>query len=210
MENDKFGDFFEDEIVECEPETLETPEGNYVPVVGTHFLPNEESEKEVSGAIDKLTRGVYCSPEVFDDEFATVTYRWRKCVLSHGSALYLAGLSDRVPGALDVTVPHGYNPRGLFLEHPDVRIHRVNKDVYELGITEVKSPGGATVRAYCAERAVADLISQRVSVGADPQLVHDAVVGYFKRDDADLESLARMCTALGVEKEFRMYLEVLR
>ena len=131
-------------------------------------------------------------------------------MLSHGSALYLAGLSDRVPGALDVTVPHGYNPRGLSLEHPDVRVHRVNKDVYELGIIEAKSPGGAMVRAYCAERAVADLISQRASGGADPQLVHDAVAGYFKRADADLENLARMCTALGVEKEFRMYLEVLR
>ena len=115
-----------------------------------------------------------------------------------------------MPGALDVTVPHGYNPRGLSLEHPDVRVHRVNKDVYELGITEAKSPGGAMVRAYCAERAVADLISQRASGGADPQLVHDAVAGYFKRADADLENLARMCTALSVEKEFRMYLEVLR
>ena len=52
---DKFGDFFEDEIVECEPETLETPEGNYIPVVGSHYMPNEESEKEVNGAIDKLT-----------------------------------------------------------------------------------------------------------------------------------------------------------
>ena len=31
-----------------------------------------------SGAIDKLTRGVYCLPEVFDDEFAAISYRWSK------------------------------------------------------------------------------------------------------------------------------------
>ena len=68
------------------------------------FLPGSISHALKSGAIDKLTRGVYCSPEVLDDEFAAVTYRWRKCVLSHGSALYLAGLSDRVPGALDASV----------------------------------------------------------------------------------------------------------
>lgn len=57
MENDKFGDFFEDEIVECEPETLETPEGNYVPVVGSHFLPDNrnDSEKEIESAIDSLS-----------------------------------------------------------------------------------------------------------------------------------------------------------
>lgn len=104
------------------------------------FLPGSISHALKSGAIDKLTRGVYCSPEVFDDEFAAVTYRWRRCVLSHGSTLYLAGLSDRVPSALDITVPHGYNPHGLSREHPDVRIHRVNQDVYELGTPRRNPP----------------------------------------------------------------------
>lgn len=173
------------------------------------FLPGSVSYALESGAIDRLTRGVYCSPEVFGDEFAAISYRWGKCVLSHGSALYLAGLSDRVPSSLDVTVPHGYNPRSLAFEHPDVRIHRVSPELYELGIVEARSPGGGTVKAYCAERAVADLISQRTSEGADPQLVRDAVAGYFKLEGADLPKLARMCEALGVEEEFRMYLEVL-
>ena len=106
-------------------------------------------------------------------------------MLSHGSALYLAGLSERTPCALDVTVPHGYHPRALFREYPDVKVHRGWPNIYELGIIEVKSPGGALVRAYWAERAVAELISQRSSVGADPQLVRDAVAGYFKRRNAD-------------------------
>ena len=51
------------------------------------FLPGSISYALESGAIDKLTRGVYCLPEVFDDEFAAISYRWSKCVLSHGSAL---------------------------------------------------------------------------------------------------------------------------
>ena len=178
-------------------------------ITAAGFLPGSISYALKSGAIDKLTRGVYCLPEVFDDEFAAITYRWNKCVLSHGSALYLAGLSDRVPAAIDVTVPHGYNPRGLVREHPDARIHRVSPKLYELGIVKAESPGGGTVKAYCAERAVADLISQRASEGADPQLIHDAVAGYFKRKNADLPKLARMCRARGVEKEFQMYLEVL-
>ena len=173
------------------------------------FLPGSISYALESGAIDKLTRGVYCLPEIFDDEFAAISYRWSKCVLSYGSALYLVGLSDRVPAAIDVTVPHGYNPHGLAREYPDAKIHRVSPELYELGVVEVKSPGGGTVKAYCAERAVADLISQRVSEGVDPQLVRDAVAGCFKRKDADLPKLARMCNALGVEEAFRMYLEVL-
>lgn len=82
------------------------------------FLPGSISNALKSGAIGKLTRGVYCSPEVFDDELAAVTYRWRKCVLSHGSALYLAGLFDRMPGALDVTVPPRIQPAGAFPRAP--------------------------------------------------------------------------------------------
>lgn len=39
--------------------------------------------------------------------------------------------------------------------------------------------------------------------------MRDAVAGDFKRRDADLEGLASMCCALGVEEEFRMNLEVL-
>lgn len=121
-----------------------------------------------NGSIDKLTRGVYCLPEIFDDEFAAISNRWRKCVFSHESALFLAGLSDRVPSVLDVTVPHGYNPRELAEEYPDVRMHRVRTDIYEMGIGEAKSPGGAYVRSYDAERAVADLIAQRSSKGLIP------------------------------------------
>ena len=68
-------------------------------------------------------------------------------MLPHGSVLYLVGLSERMPCALDVTVPHGYNPCALFREYPDVKVHRVSPNIYELGITEVKSSGGALVRA---------------------------------------------------------------
>lgn len=57
------------------------------------LLPGSVSYALKSGAIDKLTRGVYCTPDVFDDEFAAISYRWSKCVPLHASALYLAGLS---------------------------------------------------------------------------------------------------------------------
>ena len=89
------------------------------------FLPGSVSYALKTGAMGKLTRAS-TAPDVFDDEFAAISYRWSKCVLSHASALYLAGLSDRVPGAIDVTVPHGYNPHSLTREYPGTRIHRVS------------------------------------------------------------------------------------
>ena len=143
------------------------------------------------GAIDKLTRGVYCSADVFDDEFAAVCARWKKCVLSHGSALYLLGLSDRIPFSLEVTVPHGYNPKSLKDENPGIYIHHVSPKLHNLGIIEVKTPMGNRARCYDAERSIADLIKERSRRGVDAQLMHDAIGGYFKMDGRDLTRLPR-------------------
>lgn len=159
--------------------------------------------------IEKVTRGVYCSVDVLDDDFAAVCLRWTKCVLSLGSALYLHGLSDRQPFVLDVTVPYGYNPKGLRKEFSGIRIHRMSNALWDLGRSRVKTPSGVEVPCQTAERAVAGLIAQRSKGGADAQLVRDAVLGYFKRPNRDLPELARMCDALGVSDEFQTYLEVL-
>lgn len=162
-----------------------------------------------AGRIDRLTRGVYCTPDVLDDDFAAVTARWRKCVISHGSALYLLGLSDRVPPVLDVTVPYGYNPKSLAEEFRGIRIHRVDKEHYALGLSKARTPMGNLVSCFSAERTVADIIRQRARGGVDAQLIRNAIRGYFSRPGRNLSELARMCKALGVEKELRIYLEVL-
>lgn len=161
------------------------------------------------GWIDKLTRGVYCSLDVLDDEFAAVTMRWPKCILSHATALYLLGLSDRVPGNLSVSVPRGYNPQELRRIHPDMRIHRENDKLYGLGKTSVKDPMGILVSIYDAERSIADIIRERTKGSVNPQLVRDAMVGYFRKGDRDLPRLAKMCEAVGVRDELQTYLEVL-
>lgn len=162
-----------------------------------------------SGKIDRLTRGVYCLLDVLDDEFAAVTMRWPKYILSHGTTLYLLGLSDRVPGSLSVSVPRGYNPQELRRAHPDMRIHREGEGLYGLGKTTVKDPMGVIVPVYDAERSIADIIRGRAKGVVNPQLVRDAMVGYFRKSDRDLPRLAKMCEAVGVREELQKYLEVL-
>ena len=161
------------------------------------------------GVIDKLTRGVYCSANVFDDDFTAVCTRWKKCVLSHGSALYLLGLSDKIPSVLDVTVPYGYNPKGLKTENPGIHIHHVSPELHSLGVIEVKTPMGNWTCSYDVERSVADIIKERSKGKADTQLVRDAIVGYFKMKGRDLSRLSQMCEAVGIRDELQTYLEVL-
>lgn len=173
------------------------------------FSPGAIKYAFVNLKIDQLTRGVYCSPDVLDDEFAAITMRWPKCILSHGTALYLLALSDRVPGGISVSVPRGYNPRELKRAYPDIKIYREPPELYGLGKATLKDPMGISVPVYDAERSVADIIREKAKGMVDVQLLKDAIVGYFDRDDRDLPKLAKMCEALGVRKELQTYLEVL-
>ena len=161
-----------------------------------------------AGHIDRISRGIYCTPDVFEDDFLVIGARWRKCIFSHNSALYLNGLSDRLPSAQSVTVPRGYNPVRLIEEFPGIQIHWVRPDVYELGATNIMTPSGNRVRCYKPERSIADLIRQRKLSGVDAQLMRDAIGGYFNSRDKDLHELARMCEVLGVRRELQVYLEV--
>ena len=161
-----------------------------------------------AGHIDRISRGIYCTPDVFEDDFLVIGARWRKCIFSHNSALYLNGLSDRLPSAQSVTVPRGYNPVRLIEDFPGIQIHWVRPDIYELGATNIMTPSGNRVRCYKPERSIADLIRQRKLSGVDAQLMRDAIGGYFNSREKDLHELARMCEVLGVRRELQVYLEV--
>lgn len=162
-----------------------------------------------SGKIDRLTRGVYCSLDVLDDEFAAVSRRWPKCIFSHGTALYLLGLSDCVPSSLSVSVPRDYNPQELKRIHPDMRIYRESEKLYGLGKTMVKDPMGILVPTYDAERSIADIIWEKTKGTINPQLMRDAMVGYFRKRERNLPKLAKMCDVMGVRDSLQTYLEVL-
>ena len=164
---------------------------------------------ERKGDIERETRGVYVTAGTILDDFARIQLRWGRCVFSHGSALYLDGLSDRLPIRLEVTVPREYNAAGLVAGNPTLVVHRANRTAYPLGMTEVQSMSGVKVKAYDMERCICDLLSARRKDDADIQLFAGALNGYFKRDDKDISKLGRYAKALGVEDELHRYTEVL-
>ena len=64
--------------------------------------------------VDKLllirtAHGHYALPDSLPDEYAILQKRSHVLLFSYGTALYLWGMSDRVPHHFDVTVPPGPN-----------------------------------------------------------------------------------------------------
>ena len=157
------------------------------------------------GMIEKSARGVYVLPEMWDDEIFNLQSRFKRGIYSHETALFLLDLTDRTPNRYYMTFPTNYN-----LTKPkeeNIRCTQCKEALYELGITEVITPGGNTVRAYGVERTLCDVLRSRSQV--DIQVAAEAFKRYATRTDKNIPILSEYAKKLKVEQRLRAYLEVL-
>ena len=59
--------------------------------------------------IERVSRGVYRSPTTLEDEMFSLQSRYKSCIYSHETALFLHDLTDRNPLAFSISVPSGYH-----------------------------------------------------------------------------------------------------
>lgn len=157
------------------------------------------------GMIEKSARGVYILPEVWDDEIFNLQNRFKRGIYSHETALFLWNLTDRTPNRYHMTFPMNYN-----LTKPkeeNIRCVQCKKEIYDLGIEEVTTPGGNAVRAYCVERTLCDILRPHSRV--DIQVVTEAFKRYAANSDKNVPVLSEYAKLLKVEIKLRSYLEVL-
>ena len=157
------------------------------------------------GMLEKSARGVYILPEVWDDEIFNLQSRFRRGIYSHETALFLWDLTDRTPNRYHMTFPANYN-----LTKPkeeNVQCVQCKDTLYDLGIAEVITSGGNTVRAYSVERTLCDVLRPHSRV--DIQVVAEAFKRYATDTEKNIPILSEYAKRLKVEKKLRAYLEVL-
>lgn len=157
------------------------------------------------GMLEKSARGVYILPEVWADEIFNLQNRFKRGIYSHETALFLWDLTDRTPNKYYMTFPANYN-----LTKPkeeNIRCVQCKNALYDLGISEVITPGGNTVRAYSAERTLCDILRPHSCV--DIQIVTEAFKQYTTRSNKNIPVLSEYAAVLKVKAKLRSYLEVL-
>lgn len=159
------------------------------------------------GYLEQVCKGLYILSDDLVDEYALVQARSSKAVFSYGTALYLWGLSDRTPHFYDITLPRGTNSSKLKKDNPNLRCHYVQQEIYELGITETKTPQGAVVKLYDRERCICDLIRDKDQI--DMQIYSQAIKDYF-RFKPNNRKLIKYGRVFGIEEKIRTYMEVLQ
>ncbi len=158
-----------------------------------------------SGALERASRGVYTLPEALEDEFVNISSRYKRGVFSLETSLYLCDLTDRTPVRFHMAFPATYNLTGPKSE--GIICSGSKEPYYSLGIAELLTPGGNTVRGYCAERSLCDVLRPRNHT--DVQVVSDAFKKYVARKDRNIPRLSEYAHILHVEDKLRTYLEVL-
>lgn len=157
------------------------------------------------GMIEKSDRGVYILPEFWEDEIFNLQNRFKRGIYSHETALFLWDLTDRTPNWYHMTFPENYNLTKPKSEN--IRCAQCKGAFYDLGISEVTTPGGNKVKAYIIERTLCDILRPHNHV--DIQIITEAFKRYVARTDKNIPTLSEYAKALKVEKKLRAYLEVL-
>ena len=159
------------------------------------------------GELERVKNGVYKKKDAVDDDFAAISLNNDQVVFSFYSALYLLGFSDRTPNVFHISVQQGYNAGHIKRKFSNVKVHYVKKEFFHLGVIQIKTPLGSTVKCYNVERCICDIVSARKSV--DKQIFTDAMTGYFNSKDKNIRNLIKYSRILGIEDEIRKYTEVL-
>ena len=160
----------------------------------------------IGGLIVKESHGNYVLADNQPDEYRMIQNRSPKMIYSYGTALFLHGLSDRVPHELDITVPQGDNVSRIKKDYENTRFHYCKKDLWDLGITDAKTPQGYEVKIYDLERCICDLIRDKKSV--DTQIYTQAMKEYFS-GRCNPRKIVKYARQFNIESKVRTYMEVL-
>lgn len=155
------------------------------------------------GKIEKVGNGIYIDSSKIEDSYFVFSLELSNVVYSHMTALYFHGLSIKEPNdKYDITVPNNYFNYKI-KEH---NVFYVDKDIYELGLTEVKTPMGNSVRVYDVERCICDIIRSKNRM--DSEHIKYSVKEYIKRKDKNLVKLSNYAKEMEIKDEVMNYIEV--
>lgn len=154
--------------------------------------------------IERAEKGIYILPETIGDEYFNKTYG-KNAIYSHMTALYFHNLCNRVPMIYDITVTKKYY--GVLDNDQKVLLHKVDKELLNLGKMKIKSPQGQDIDVYDIERCLCDCLKDKNTIASE--YIKEAFNIYFKEMKKDTFKIMKYAKKLRIEKEMHDYLEVL-
>jgi len=155
--------------------------------------------------LERIAHGLYMSQDAWDDGMYVIQVRYPEAVFSHETALYLLNLAEREPLKYSITLKAGTNSTGLTKN--GVKVYKIKKELFNVGIIQARSPSGHSLRTYNPERTICDLLRSRRTI--EIQDLQTAIKEYVQLKNRNIPLLMRYAKSFSVEKIIRQYLEVL-
>lgn len=155
--------------------------------------------------LHRIVKGQYILPEDMQDELLSISMRSTNIIFSHETALFLHGISDRIPFEHTVTAPSGCIPSASIKS--ECKVYYIKTELFDLGKTSLKTPSGNFVPVYDLERTICDCIRSRNKMGTETFLA--ALKLYAADPKKDLNKLYTYARKMRVSNVLRQYLEVL-
>ena len=157
-----------------------------------------------AGLLERVESGLFVTPDGVVDDLFVLSMKVPHGVFSHGTALFLNGITDRTPFEATMTIR---NDRVLTQSlRKIVKCFYCAGPLLDLGRVRRKTPMGNEVETYDCERTVCDLIRSRDRL--DDELVLDGLRQYAAQKDKNVARLGEYAKALGILEDVRRTMEV--
>ncbi len=150
--------------------------------------------------INKVERGIYMLPTIFEDNLYIYYLRYNKIVYSGQTALVINEMSNTSLRKIEANVPHNYNTHRI----NDFKVNRVSNVIYNLGKEMIETEFGNKVPTYNKERVLCDIYSEDY---LDTEALNYAIK-IAKMKKIDYEHLYEYSIALNVYEKIKFLLEI--
>jgi hypothetical protein len=164
--------------------------------IPTVYLTRMEKNKR----INKVDRGIYALPSIFEDNLYIHYLRYNKIVYTGNTALVLNGMSNRSLKNIEANVPYNYNTHRI----NEFDAIRVNETVYNLGRVFIETEFGNKVPTYNKERVLCDIF---IDDNLDNEALNYAIKE-AKIKKIDYEVLYEYSVLLNVYEKIKLLLEI--
>lgn len=154
--------------------------------------------------IEKVGTGIYIDSKLIPDLYYIFSLEVPNTIFSHMTALYFHGLSIKAPDdEYDITVRQRYNSSKARKNN----VFYIKDELYDLGLTKVKTPMGNLVKVYDVERCICDIIRSKKRM--DLKHIKYSIKTYLKRKDKDLVKLLTYAEKMNIKEEVMGFVSML-
>ncbi len=154
----------------------------------------------------RISRGVYAKDGAVDDLFQ-LQRRYPRIVYSGMTALYLLGLTDRIPDSIEFTIPKTCRVRKDSIG-PNAICHIENDvELFNVGNVSAETMFGNSVTCFSKEKMIVEMIRKRDDY--DSELFLKAVRTFLKGKGKDMDLLFRYARMRKIEEKVYWILEAM-